>query len=103
MLDITMNFLTRPEEDIVEEEIEIQDLEETIGYTLAYAQLYNAGKKEGDRVKQIKDPKEFLVISLARISAQAIGRYLSIIQQSLEPVNQAALAQFCSLYGCTIV
>ena len=88
---------------MVEEEIEIQDLEETIGYTLAYAQIYNVGKKEGDRVKEIKDPKDFLVISLARVSAQAAGRYPSIIQQSLEPANQAPLAQFCSRYGCTIV
>ena len=78
------------------------DLEETIGYA-PFSQLYNAGKKEHDPVKEIKDPKEFLVISLARISAQAIGRYLSIIQQSLEPVKQDALAQFCSIYGCTIV
>ena len=51
MLDITMNFLTRTEEDMVEEEIEIQDLEETIGYTPAFAQLHNARKKEQDPVK----------------------------------------------------
>lgn len=103
MLDSTMNLLARPEEDRVEEEIEMPDLEKTIGYTPAFAQLYNAGKKEEDPVKEIKDPKEFLVTSLARLSAQAPGKYPSIIQQSLEPANQAALAQFCSRYGCTIV
>ena len=69
MLDSTMNLLGRPEEDRVEEEIEIPDLEETIGYTLAFAQLYKSRKKEQDPVKEIKDPKEFLVTSLARISA----------------------------------
>ena len=63
-----MNFLTRLEEDRVEEEIEMQDLEETIGYTLAFSQLYNAKKKEQDPVKEIKYPKEFLITSLARIS-----------------------------------
>ena len=46
MLDSTMNFLARPEEDRVEEEIEIPYLEETIGYTTTFAQLYNVRKKE---------------------------------------------------------
>ena len=80
MLDSTMNLHARPEEDRVEEEIEMPDLEETIGYSPTFAQLYNAGKKEQDLVKEIKDPKEFLVTSLASISAQAPGRYPSIIQ-----------------------
>ena len=65
---------------MVEEEIEIQDLEETIGYTPTFAQLYNAGKKEQDPVKEIKDPKEFLVTSLVRILVQAPRTYPSIIQ-----------------------
>ena len=43
-----MNLLARPEEDRVEEEIEMPDLEETIGYTPAFAQLYNVGKKENE-------------------------------------------------------
>ena len=98
-----MNLLARPEEDRVEEEIEMPYLEETIGYTPTFSQLYNAGKKEHDPVKEIKDPKEFLVISLVRISTQAAGRYPSIIQQSLEPTKKDALAQFCSHYGCPIV
>ena len=51
MLDSTMNLLARPEEERVEEEIEMPDLEETIGYTPTFAQLYNAGKKEQDLVK----------------------------------------------------
>ena len=103
MLDSTMNLLARPEEDRVDEEIEIPDLEETIGYTPTFAQLYNAGKKEQDPVKEIKYPKEFLVTSLASISAHAPRRYPSIIQQSLEPTNQVLLTRFCSRYGCTIV
>ena len=75
-----MNLLARPEEDRVEEEIEMPDLEETIGYTPAFAQLYNVRKKEPYLVKEVKDPEDFLVTSLARISAQAPGRYPSIIQ-----------------------
>eukprot|EP01018_Ginkgo_biloba_P023988 Gb_25747 [translate_table: standard] len=103
MLDSAMNLIVRPEQDRVEEEIEMPDLEETVGYTPAFAQLYNAGKKEEDPVKEIKDPKEYLVTSLAKISSQAPGKYPAIIQQSLEPPIQTALAQFCSSYGCTIV
>ena len=103
MLDSTMNLLARPEEDKVEKEIERPDLEETIGYTPPSSQLHNAGKKEEDPFKEIKDPKEFLVTSLARISTQALDKCSSIIQQSLEPTNQVSLTRFCSRYRCTIV
>uniref|UniRef100_A0A0C9S7F6 TSA: Wollemia nobilis Ref_Wollemi_Transcript_13726_3457 transcribed RNA sequence n=1 Tax=Wollemia nobilis TaxID=56998 RepID=A0A0C9S7F6_9CONI len=102
MLDSIMSLIVRPEEERVEEEIEVPDLEETMGYTPAFAQLYNAGKKEEDPVKDINDLKGFLVTSLAGISARAPGKYPAIIQQSLEPSNQVALVQFCSTYGFNI-
>ena len=57
MLDSTLNLLARLEKDRVEEEIEIFDLEETIGHTPAFSQIYNAEKKEQDPVKEFKDPK----------------------------------------------
>ncbi|XP_057822997.1 exportin-2-like [Cryptomeria japonica] len=103
MRDSIMSFLVRPEGERVLEEVEILDLEETVGYTPTFAQLYNAGKKEEDLVTDVKDPKGFRVSSLARISAHAPGKYLGIIQHSLEPANQIALAEFCSTYGFAIV
>eukprot|EP00252_Welwitschia_mirabilis_P008441 TRINITY_DN2027_c0_g1_i1.p1 TRINITY_DN2027_c0_g1~~TRINITY_DN2027_c0_g1_i1.p1 ORF type:complete len:966 (-),score=126.84 TRINITY_DN2027_c0_g1_i1:393-3290(-) len=103
LLDSTISLLIRPEEDVADDEVEVPDLESTAGYAPTFVQLYNAGKKDEDPVKDIKDPKEFLVHSLAKLSAQVPGKYPIIIQQSLETANQAALAQFCSNYGCSIV
>ncbi|GLJ21568.1 hypothetical protein SUGI_0400040 [Cryptomeria japonica] len=62
MLDSIMSLLVRPEGERVEEEVEIPDLEETAGYAPAFAQLYNAGKKEEDPVTDVKDPKGFLYL-----------------------------------------
>ncbi|KAL5989404.1 hypothetical protein ACLOJK_010294 [Asimina triloba] len=103
MLDSIVTLLARPEQDRVDEEPEVPDIGETVGYTATFAHLYNAGKKEEDPVKEIRDPREFLVTSLARLLASSPGKYPAIIQQSLDPANQAALIQMCSSYNCPIV
>lgn len=103
MLDSIVTLLSRPEEDRVEEEPEMLDIAENMGYTTVFVNLYNAGKKEEDPLKDIKDPKEFLVASLARISAVSPGRYPQIINENLEPANQSALLQLCSTFNCPIV
>ncbi|GAV68224.1 CAS_CSE1 domain-containing protein/IBN_N domain-containing protein/Cse1 domain-containing protein [Cephalotus follicularis] len=103
MLDSIVTLLSRPEQDRVEEEPEMPDIAENVGYTATFVNLYNAGKKEEDPLKDIKDPKEFLVVSLARLSALSPGRYPQIINENLEAANQAALFQFCNTYNCPIV
>ncbi|KAL5859516.1 hypothetical protein ACOSQ4_000812 [Xanthoceras sorbifolium] len=103
MLDSIVTLISRPEEDRVEEEPEMPDIAENVGYTATFVNLYNAGKKEEDPLKDIKDPKEFLVASLARISAASPGRFPQIINENLEPANREALLQLCSRYNCTIV
>ncbi|KAF9623299.1 hypothetical protein IFM89_000788 [Coptis chinensis] len=60
-------------------------------------------KKDEDLVKEIKDPKEFLVKSLARLACTSPGRYPAIIQEYLDPTNQAALIQLFAKYNCSIV
>lgn len=99
MLDGTMNLLARPEEDRVEEEIEMLNWEGTFRYGLrgprTFAHLLSGLFSE-------QRTKFWLVFSLARLSETAPGKYPSIIEQSLEPANQAALAKFCNLYGSTI-
>ncbi|KAJ9171521.1 hypothetical protein P3X46_014879 [Hevea brasiliensis] len=103
MLDSVVTLLSRPEEDRVEDEPEMPDIAENVGYTATFVNLYNAGKKEEDPLKDIKDPKQFLVASLANLSAHSPGNYPQIISENLEPANQAALLQLCTTYNCPIV
>ncbi|XP_057980213.1 exportin-2 [Malania oleifera] len=103
MLDSIVTLLSRPEEDRVVEEPEVPEIGETVGYTATFVRLYNAGKKEEDPLKEIKDPKEFLVASLANISARSPGRYPQIISENLDPMNQAALLQLCNTYKLSVV
>ncbi|KAK1581217.1 hypothetical protein Q3G72_004071 [Acer saccharum] len=103
MLDSIVTSFSRPEEDRVEEEPEMPDIAENVGYTATFVNLYNAGKKEEDPLKDIKDPKEYLVASLARISATSPGRFPQIINENLDSANREALLQLCSTYNFTIV
>ncbi|KAJ6729603.1 hypothetical protein OIU85_020505 [Salix viminalis] len=79
------------------------DITENTGYTVAFVNLYNAGRKEEDPLKDIKDPREFLATSLAKLSALSPGRFPQIISENLDPANQAALHQICSAYNCPVV
>ncbi|ERN11678.1 exportin-2 [Amborella trichopoda] len=103
MLDSIVTLLARPEQDRVTDDVEVPNIEETVGYTSTFAQLYNAGKKEEDPVKDIKDVKEYLVTSLARLSSLYPGKYPAIIQRSLDQSNQVALKELCDTYKCAIV
>lgn len=103
MLDSIVTLLSRPEQDRVEEEPDVPDIGETVGYTASFVRLYNAGKKEEDPLKEIRDPKKYLVVSLASLCAGFPGRFPQIISENVDPVNQAALLQLCSTYNCSIV
>ncbi|KAM7274872.1 hypothetical protein ACFE04_016738 [Oxalis oulophora] len=103
LLDVIVTLISRPEEERVEVEPEMPDISENTGYTATFVNLYNAGKNEEDPLKDIKDPKEFLVSSLARLCAATPGRYPQIISGNLEPQNQTALLQLCNSYRCQIV
>lgn len=103
MLDSILTLLSQPEQNRIEEEPEMPDIAENVGYTTTFVRLYNAGKKEEDPLKDVKDPKEFLVASLAKLSALSPGRFPQIISQYLDPANQTALLHLCSTYNCPIV
>ncbi|KAK9167945.1 hypothetical protein Syun_000085 [Stephania yunnanensis] len=103
MLDSTVTLVSRPEEDRVEEEPEMPDIGENVSYTATFVHLHNAGRKDEDPVKEIKNVKEFLVRSLAKLASLSPGKYPSIINQSLEQANQEALLQLCGMYSCAIV
>lgn len=103
MLDSIMTLLSRPEEDTLAEEADAPDVAENVGYTATFVNLHHAGRKEEDPLKDIREPREFLVTSLARLSALSPGKYPQIISENLDPANQNALLQLCSTYNCPIV
>lgn len=102
MLDSIVTLLSRPEEDRVDDEPDIPDFGETTGYNASFVHLYNVGKKEDDPVKEIKDPQQFLVASLANLCASSPGTYPPVIGQFLEQSNQAALLQLCNTYNVSL-
>ncbi|WCJ32537.1 Exportin-2 [Euphorbia peplus] len=102
-LDGIVTLLCRPEDDRAEEEQEMPDIAENVGYTATFVNLYNAGKKEADPLKNITDPKYVLVHSLDDLSTRSPQRFPKIISESLEPANQTALLQLCNTYRCSIV
>ncbi|KAI4303422.1 hypothetical protein MLD38_039056 [Melastoma candidum] len=103
MLDSILTLLSRPEEERVDVEPEVPDIAENVGYTATFVSLHHAGKKEEDPLKDIRDPREFLVSSLARLSALSPGKYPQIISANVEPANQAALLQLCTTFNCPII
>ncbi|KAL5726908.1 hypothetical protein ACHQM5_000152 [Ranunculus cassubicifolius] len=103
MLNSIVTLLSRPEQERVDEEPEIPDIAETGGYTATFIHLQNAGKKDDDPLKEIKDPKEFLVRSLEALARSSPGKYPPIIQQSLDSANQRALIELFAAYKSSIV
>ncbi|KAK4267014.1 hypothetical protein QN277_023861 [Acacia crassicarpa] len=102
MVDGIVTLLSRPEEDRVEDEPDMPDITENVGYTATFVRLYNAGKKEEDPLKDIRDPKQFFVASLSRLSSLSPGRYPKVISENVDPTNQAALVQLCQTYNLPI-
>ncbi|KAJ4892444.1 Exportin-2 [Raphanus sativus] len=103
MLDSIVTLISRPEQERAVEEPEMPEGLENAGYTAAFVSLHNAGRREADPLPDIRDPKQFVVASLARLSAASPGRYPQIIGENLEKANQAALLQLCSAYSSVIV
>ncbi|CAL9170699.1 unnamed protein product, partial [Musa hybrid cultivar] len=99
MLDSIITLLAQPNEYKGEQENNEPDIHETLGYTTAFARLHYGGKKEEDPLKEIRDPKEFLVTSLSRLSARSPGRYRMVIEKCVDPANQAALLQLCTTFN----
>ncbi|CAH8343683.1 unnamed protein product [Eruca vesicaria subsp. sativa] len=103
MLDSLVTLVSRAEQERAVDEPEMPEVLENVGYTAAFVSLHNAGRREADPLPDIRDPKQFLVASLARLSAASPGRYPQVIGENLEKANQAALLQLCSAYNSRIV
>lgn len=104
MLDSIITLLARPEEQRVEEEVDVADIGGAFGHSSAFARLHNAGKKDEDPLENvIKDPKQFFVTSIARLSALSPGKYPAVIETYVEAANKEALNELCKMYNCGIV
>ncbi|KAI4338364.1 hypothetical protein MLD38_023434 [Melastoma candidum] len=103
MLDSILTLLLRPEEERVDVEPEVPDIAENMGYSATFVSLHHTGKKEEDPLKNIRDPREYLVSSLAMLSAIFPGKHPQIISANVEPANQAALLQLCATFDCPII
>ncbi|KAJ0962600.1 hypothetical protein J5N97_027722 [Dioscorea zingiberensis] len=84
MLNTIITLLAQPEEFLENVENEAPEVQETGGYSAAFVRLHNAGKKEEDPLKEIRDSKEFFVSSLARLSSLYPGSKSCIFVIHLE-------------------
>ncbi|XP_078428749.1 cellular apoptosis susceptibility protein, putative / importin-alpha re-exporter [Wolffia australiana] len=105
MVDSLITLLSRPEEERVEEEIDVAaGVGGVSGHSFAFARLQNAGKKDEDPLADVvKDSKQFFVSSLGRLSALSPGKYPALIATYVDAANQAALSELCKTYNCAIV
>ncbi|KAL6126321.1 hypothetical protein ACLB2K_074372 [Fragaria x ananassa] len=62
LLNSIITLLSRAEQDRVEEDPEMPEFAENVGYSATFIRLHNAGKTEDDPLKDIRDAKEFLPI-----------------------------------------
>ncbi|KAL5222335.1 hypothetical protein ABZP36_027048 [Zizania latifolia] len=106
LLDSTVALLSRSDQDGAQEQndgADATDSQRTSGYSVSFVRLQYAGKSEDDLLKEVNDPKQFLVTSLATLSAQSPGRFGPIIEQHVDPANKGALIQLCAAYNTNIV
>jgi exportin-2 (importin alpha re-exporter) len=103
MVDSIVTLLSRKEQDRVEDEADMPDIAENVGYTATFVRLYNAGKNEEDPLPDIKDPRKFFVATLSQLCAHSPGRFPNVISENVDPANQAALLQLCNTYNVALV
>ncbi|KAL1217891.1 Exportin-2 [Cardamine amara subsp. amara] len=60
-------------------------------------------QNEADPLREITDPKKFVVDSLGRLSSGSPGIYPQIIVEHVEEGNQKTLLQLCDVYNRRIV
>ncbi|XP_062188834.1 exportin-2-like [Phragmites australis] len=107
LLDSIVSLLSRMDQGGAQQEqndgADAADIQKTSSYSVSFVRLQYAGKSEDDLLKEVNDPKQFLVTSLATLSAQSPGRFGPVIEQHVDPANKSALLQLCATYNTNIV
>jgi exportin-2 (importin alpha re-exporter) len=106
LLDSAVVLLSRTDQGGAQQEqndgADAVDIQRT-GYSVSFVRLQYAGRSEDDLLKEVNDPKQFVVTSLATLSAQSPGRFGPIIEQNVDPANKSVLLQLCAAYNASIV
>jgi exportin-2 (importin alpha re-exporter) len=106
LLDSTVALLLRTDQGGAQQELnddaDAVDIQRT-GYSVSFVRLQYSGRSEDDLLKEVNDPKQFLVTSLATLSAQSPGRFGPVIEQHVDPANKSVLLQLCAAYYANIV
>ncbi|AQK63426.1 Exportin-2 [Zea mays] len=107
LLDSIVTLLSRMNQDGSQQEhndgTDAVDTQKTSSYSVSFVRLQYAGKSEDDLLKEVNDPKQFVVTSLATISAQFPGRFGPVIEQHVDLANKSVLLQLCAAYNANIV
>jgi len=107
LLDSAVLLLSRTNQDGAQQEqndgADAVDIQKTSGYSVSFVRLQYARKSEDDLLKEVNDSKQFLVTSLATLSAQSPVRFGPVIEQHVESKNKSALLQLCAAYNANIV
>ncbi|ONM08553.1 Exportin-2 [Zea mays] len=106
LLDSIVTLLSRTNQDGTQEQndgTDAVDIQKTSSYSVSFVRLQYAGKSEDDLLKEVNDPKQFVVTSLATLSAQFPGRFGLVIEQHVDPANKSVLLQLCAAYSANIV
>ncbi|CAI9102374.1 OLC1v1000636C1 [Oldenlandia corymbosa var. corymbosa] len=83
------NLVSRFEERAVADELEVLDVVDW--------------KREEDHLDEIKDTKQFMVVSLSKLCASSPGKYTDFIANSLDQASQAALSRVRATYDVSLV
>ena len=104
MINSIITLLSRPEEERVDDEVDLAEIGVGFGSASTFARLHNAGRKDEDPLENVvKDPKQFFVTSVARLSALSPGKYPVLIANYVDTANKEALSELCRSYNCGIV
>lgn len=75
------------------------ELDEAPGFTAAFAQLHHSAKVDSDPLKEVTDPKQYIVTALGQLSSR---QPLAGLVSGLAPEVQQALAGYCTKYGVAL-
>ena len=104
LLEATVSLLVEEEEEAGGAgEEEEEEGAAAAGGGAAFARLASAARAETEPVPEVRNPKQFLAASLARLSQQQPGTLGPRILASLGPTSQASLLKICADHSALIV
>ena len=103
LLQALIALFELPEDSTIPDDEHFIEIEDTPGYQTAYSQLIFAGKADRDPVELagIDNPRQYLVVSLAKLSSSRPGQVPGLVQQLPDQARQF-LQQYMQQAGVNI-